>query len=299
MATQSPTKPSSMNRSNKTHKSLYLERVAEALSRSLLKMEPYEDDAYIQKNIVCGSEGTIVKHGPRLPFYPHVELGTAPTEVECIEDLQKVRPFGVNTNKNIVSPHDTPTPTTGNATLGGCVNNNFADSPSKKCDDIGRKSERPTKDLSDSTASTDPAKITPSATLRKRESCLIESTRNSVRVSFLFKAQANAAAKSNADLLEASILFQWMRFLMVKEHHPLLRKKPMKGYSVTFLVTNRYLAIHGRQKVEDSILGFCAKIDKECSDIKLQVNAQARYVTTEFLKAFNNQTATESEAVTV
>jgi actin related protein 2/3 complex subunit 4 len=242
-------------------------------------MEPYDDDAYIQKNIVSGcSEGTVVKHGPMLPFYPLVELGTAPIEVECIEDLQKVRPFGVNTNKNIVvSPHDTPTPTTGNATLGG----------------------HPAKDLSDSTASTDPVKITPSATLRKRESCLIESTGNSIRVSFLFKAQANAAAKPNADPLEASILFQWMRFLMVKEHHPLLRKKPLKGYSVTFLVTSRHLAIHGRQKVEDSILGFCAKIDKECSDIKLQVNAQARYVTTEFLKAFNNQTAMESGAVTV
>jgi actin related protein 2/3 complex subunit 4 len=154
-------------------------------------------------------------------------------------------------------------------------------------------------DLSAPTDATDPAKITSSATIRKRESCLIESTRNSIRVSFLFKAQANAAAKANADPLEASILFQWMRFLMVKEHHPLLRKKPIKGYSVTFLVTNRHLATHGRQRVEDSILGFCAKIDKECSDIKLQVNAQARYVTTEFLKAFNNQTTTESGAVTV
>ena len=301
MTTQPPTKPSSINRSNKTHKFLYLERVAEAISKSLLKMEPYDDDAYIQKNIVSGcSEGTVVKHGPMLPFYPLVELGTAPIEVECIEDLQKVRPFGVNTNKNIVvSPHDTPTPTTGNATLGGRVIKNFADIPSKKCDAIGRKPEHPAKDISDSTASTDPVKITPSATLRKRESCLIESTGNSIRVSFLFKAQANAAAKPNADPLEASILFQWMRFLMVKEHHPLLRKKPIKGYSVTFLVTNRHLAIHGRQKVEDSILGFCAKIDKECSDIKLQVNAQARYVTTEFLKAFNNQTAMESGAVTV
>ncbi len=133
-------------------------------------------------------------------------------------------------------------------------------------------------------------------TSRKRESCLIESTSNSVRVSFLFKALAKAASKSNGDPLEATILFQWMRFLMVQEQHPLMRKKPVEGYSATFLVTNKHLAIYGRPRVEDTIMGFCQKIDKECSDIKLQVNAQARYVTTEFLKAFNNSTTTESEA---
>ena len=83
---------------------------------------------------------------------------------------------------------------------------------------------------------------------------------------------------------------------MVQEQHPLMRKKTVEGYSVTFLVTNKHLAIYGRPRVEDTIIGFCQKIDKECSDIKLQVNAQARYVTMEFLKAFNNSSTTESEA---
>ena len=129
------------------------------------------------------------------------------------------------------------------------------------------------------------------AATRTRESCFIESTSNSVRISFLFKAQVRA----KEDPLEASIVFQWMRFLMVQEQHPLLRKVPVEGYSVTFLVTNRHLAIYGHGKILDSILAFCAKIDKECSDIKLQVNAQARYVTTEFLKAFNNHVDLEEE----
>lgn len=128
-------------------------------------------------------------------------------------------------------------------------------------------------------------------TARTRESCLIESTSNSVRISFLFKAQARA----KADPLEASIVFQWMRFLMVQEQHPLLRKEPIEGYSVSFLVTNKHLTIYGQEKIQDSILGFCANIDRECSDIKLQVNAQARYVTTEFLKAFNSQDCLEEE----
>lgn len=210
-------------------RSAYLEKIQDTLSKALSKMDLYDDGIYIQK---------FGKRGTRLPFYPHVELGTEPVETECIQDLQKIRPFGANLS------------TTANET----------------------KSES-------------------TVTSRKRESCLIQSTSNSVRVSFLFKAQARA----RQDPLEASIVFQWMRFLMVQEQHPLLRKVPIEGYSVTFLITNKHLAIYGREGIEDSILGFCAKIDKECSDIKLQVNAQARYVTTEFLKAFNNQVDLEEE----
>lgn len=104
------------------------------------------------------------------------------------------------------------------------------------------------------------------------------------------------AATATGDPLEASILFQWMRFLMVQEDHPLLRKKPMQGYSVSFLVTNKHLAMYGLPRVTESILDFCATIDKECSDIKLQVNAQARYITTEFLKAFNQSSAGTTES---
>ena len=255
MVTQAASTSSLKNRNggSKTHHSPYLERVREALSRALSKMEPY--------NIPMKSAE---KSGTRLPFYPHVELGSAPIETELIEDLQKIRPFGVNINKNVVSPHHA----TNNANAIQSEKNGW-----------------------DASMTINATKNNLSATTRKRESCFIEWTSNSVRVSFLFKAQARA----KVDPLEASIVFQWMRFLMVQEQHPILRKTPIEGYSVTFLVTNKHLAIHGSQRVEDSILGFCAKIDKESSDIKLQVNAQARYVTAEFLKAFNNQTEEEEK----
>jgi actin related protein 2/3 complex subunit 4 len=242
-------------------------------------MEPYNDDAFIQKtNVGFDSKGRDIYHESSLPFYPHVELGTAPIEVEHIEDLQKVRPFGVITNKN---------------TSGDWTSKTFADSAPKEVFESAENVSSDSKAISAGAVVTDASTTEAKATTKKRESCLIESTRNSVRVSFLFKAQANAQAKANADPLEASILFQWMRLLMVQENHPLLRKNPVKGYSVSFLVTNRHLAIHGRETVEDSILDFCASIDKECSDVKLQVNAQARYVTSEFLKAFNNESTTE------
>ena len=273
---QSSVKVATADKPQKDRLSPYLKRVEEAMARSLSQMEPYEEDKYIQK-ITCYNEGkTVVKQTSKLPFYPHVELGTAPIEVESIEDLQKIRPFGRNTNKSIATRDD--------RTVNKAQKEHTIRSTTSKPDsELEIRPKSGGKMLAATAAS--------AATTRKREACLIESTSNSVRISFLFKAQANA----KTDPLEASILFQWMRSLMVTEHHPLLRKKPIDGYSVTFLVTNRHLAMYGRQRVEEAILSFCAKIDKECSDIKLQVNAQARYVTTALLKAFNNYTTTEPE----
>lgn len=257
---------SSSANSNKSRPSPYLERVEEALSRSFSKMEPYENN-----NIVTASNNkkvATVKRGACSIFRPHVELGTAPIEVEHIEDIQKIRPFRASNIANTKTPS---TGSTNNKTAFG-VRNGTAST---------------TKNRTAAAAAT-----TTATTTKKKESCLIESTSNSVRVSFLFKAQAKLASTSTStstDPLEASILFQWMRFLQqqAEDHYQILRRKPLEGYSVTFLVTNKHLAIHGRHEVEHTILDFCSRIDKECSDIKIQVNAQARYITTEFCKAFN------------
>jgi len=189
----------------------YHERIEEALSRSISKMEPYMEGK-------TGSTGP----GPSGVFYPHVELGTAPIEVEHIHDVQKAFKYQQRTNT------------------------------------------------------------------KKKESCMIESTTNSVRISFLLKQQ-----QQQRDPLEVSILYQWMRLLAqyAEESYQLLRKKPVEGYSVTFLLTNKLLTNtfnnNTEHQIEAMILHFLSQLDKECSDIKLQVNAQARYVTTTFLKAFN------------
>lgn len=120
------------------------------------------------------------------------------------------------------------------------------------------------------------------------ERCLIESGQNSVRVSFLFKQQIMV----QSDPMEAAILFLWMRFLQQQaEDYKILRRKPVRGedgieYSVSFLVLHKHLYEYGKADIEDWIVNFCAVMDKECSDIKIQVNAQARYGTIEYFKAF-------------
>lgn len=121
------------------------------------------------------------------------------------------------------------------------------------------------------------------ASLKAKEACLIESTSNSVRVSFLFKQET----LHKTDPLEASILFQWMRFLQQQaEDYRILRRKPVEGYSISFLITNCHVEEYTKESIEGMILAFASQMDKECSDIKIQVNAQARYVATEFWKAF-------------
>ncbi|KAL3912389.1 MAG: hypothetical protein SGILL_006903 [Bacillariaceae sp.] len=118
---------------------------------------------------------------------------------------------------------------------------------------------------------------------KAQERCLIESTPNSIRVSFLFKQQTMALS----DPLEASILYQWMRFLQQQaEDYLILRRKPVDGYSISFLILQKHLEEFGKKSMERWILNFCSVLDKECSDIKIQVNAQARHVTTEYFKAF-------------
>jgi ARP2/3 complex 20 kDa subunit (ARPC4)/Arp2/3 complex, 34 kD subunit p34-Arc len=115
------------------------------------------------------------------------------------------------------------------------------------------------------------------------EKCLIEASQNSVRVSFLFKQQIMA----QSDPVEASILFQWMRFLQQQaEDYQILRRKPVEGYSISFLILDKHVSELGKEDIEDWIVNFCAVMDKECSDIKIQVNAEARHGTTEYFKAF-------------
>ena len=221
-------------------------------------------------------------------FRPHVELGTAPIEVEHIEDIQKNRPFhngSGNTSKVSSIYGSTPSSTTSGSATTTAKSSNF-DLNSRKFG--ARKSiVRSSNNVTTATAT-----ATAKKTKKIKESCMIESTSNSVRISFLFKQQAQqqqATTDNGGDTLEVSILFQWMRFLtqQAEDHYQILRKKPLDGYSVSFLITNKNIQIHGQKQLQQTIINFCSQMDKECSDIKIQVNAQARYITTEFLKAFN------------
>lgn len=58
----------------------------------------------------------------------------------------------------------------------------------------------------------------------------------------------------------------------------------LKGYDISFLITNFHTEQMYKHKLVDFVIHFMEEIDKEISEMKLSVNARARIVAEEFLK---------------
>ena len=101
---------------------------------------------------------------------------------------------------------------------------------------------------------------------------------NSVRVSICIK---------QSDEIEEVLTHKFTRFLMQRaDQFIIMRRKPMPGYSISFLVTHAHLEKMWKEKLVDFIIQFMEDIDKEISAMKLAVNARSRLVATEFMKEF-------------
>ncbi|KAH7835683.1 hypothetical protein Vadar_028741 [Vaccinium darrowii] len=110
------------------------------------------------------------------------------------------------------------------------------------------------------------------------EKCLIETSINSLRISLKVK---------QADELENILTKKFLRFLSMRaEAFQVLRRKPVQGYDISFLITNYHCEEMQKQKLIDFIVQFMEDIDKEISELKLSVNTRGRLVATEFLKQF-------------
>ncbi|XP_038551919.1 actin-related protein 2/3 complex subunit 4 [Micropterus salmoides] len=111
-----------------------------------------------------------------------------------------------------------------------------------------------------------------------KEKVLIEGSINSVRVSIAVK---------QADEIEKILCHKFMRFMMMRaENFFILRRKPVEGYDISFLITNFHTEQMYKHKLVDFVIHFMEEIDKEISEMKLSVNARARIVAEEFLKNF-------------
>ncbi|RZF42338.1 hypothetical protein LSTR_LSTR004146 [Laodelphax striatellus] len=111
-----------------------------------------------------------------------------------------------------------------------------------------------------------------------RERVLIEGSINSLRISIAVK---------QADEIEGILCRKFMRFMMMRaENFVVLRRKPVEGYDISFLITNQHTEQMYKHKLVDFVLHFMEEIDKEISEMKLAVNARARICSEEFLKRF-------------
>lgn len=114
----------------------------------------------------------------------------------------------------------------------------------------------------------------------EKEKVLIEGSINSVRVSIAVK---------QADEIEKILCHKFMRFMMMRaENFFILRRKPVEGYDISFLITNFHTEQMYKHKLVDFVIHFMEEIDKEISEMKLSVNARARIVAEEFLKNQKN-----------
>jgi len=110
------------------------------------------------------------------------------------------------------------------------------------------------------------------------EKTLIEGSINSIRVSVCIK---------KADELDTILAKRFLRFLSQRaENFVVLRRKPVVGYDISFLVTNFHTETMYKHKLVDFIIQFMTDIDSEISEMKLAVSGRARTVATTYLQNF-------------
>ncbi|PRP87391.1 hypothetical protein PROFUN_00602 [Planoprotostelium fungivorum] len=111
-----------------------------------------------------------------------------------------------------------------------------------------------------------------------KEKVLIEGSVNSLRISIKVK---------QIDDIEVILCKRFMRFMSQRaENFVILRRKPVKDYDISFLITNFHTESMFKHKLVDFIIQFMEEVDKEVAEIKLAVNARARVTAQEFLKQF-------------
>ncbi|KAH8166397.1 hypothetical protein CIB48_g1874 [Xylaria polymorpha] len=97
----------------------------------------------------------------------------------------------------------------------------------------------------------------------ENEKVLIEPSVNSVRISIKIK---------QADEIENILVHKFTRFLTQRaEAFFILRRKPIKGYDISFLITNFHTEEMLKHKLVDFIIQFMEEVDKEISEMKLFV----------------------------
>jgi len=108
------------------------------------------------------------------------------------------------------------------------------------------------------------------------ESVMIETSINSVRISVKVK---------QIDDVDRFLSKMFMRFLAQRaDQFRILRRKPIQGYDISFLVTNIHTEQMVLAKLIDFIITFLEDIDKELSDMKITLTKRARNCAEEYLK---------------
>lgn len=114
--------------------------------------------------------------------------------------------------------------------------------------------------------------------VRVSERVLIEASINSVRVSVNIK---------QADEIEEMLVRKFVSFLQQRaEHFFVLRRKPVKGYDISFLITNFHCETMYKHKLVAFVIQFMTEVDSEVKDMKTKINGRARVAANKYLSSF-------------
>ena len=106
------------------------------------------------------------------------------------------------------------------------------------------------------------------------EQTMVESSLNSTRISILLKQM---------DFMDQVLCQKLMCSLMRRaDEFSIIRRVPIDGYSITFLVTTTHLELYEKDFIIDFIVHFMNEVDREINEMKLGVNARARKVASDY-----------------
>ena len=113
------------------------------------------------------------------------------------------------------------------------------------------------------------------------QSCLIEGSVNSCRVSFSIK-------KNDVEVLLCHMLQRF--FALRADKFKIFRRKPADPdkYDFSFLITEDHLQKYKKEELVNFILEFIQGIDKEISEMKLAVINQARIAASFYANSLAN-----------
>eukprot|EP00927_Polykrikos_kofoidii_P028527 TRINITY_DN24897_c0_g1_i1.p1 TRINITY_DN24897_c0_g1~~TRINITY_DN24897_c0_g1_i1.p1 ORF type:complete len:172 (-),score=34.20 TRINITY_DN24897_c0_g1_i1:72-587(-) len=140
---------------------------------------------------------------------------------------------------------------------------------------VVERQERPEIEFGDT-----PAVVPPPLHIARDENerCLIEPSINSCRVSIKVR---------QSDETEKMLCRKFARFFTQRaEHFVILRRKPVEGYDISFLITNTHLEEMTKDQLIDFIIEFMEDIDKEIKDMKIALNTRLRAASTSYMAHF-------------
>merc|ERR1711916_8149 len=96
------------------------------------------------------------------------------------------------------------------------------------------------------------------------------------------------ASIKQADDLGQMLVRKYVSFLQQRaEHFFVLRRKPVTGYDISFLLTNFHCETMYKHKLVAFIIQFMTEVDSDVKDMKNKINARARVAASKYLQAFS------------